>query len=82
VSTGLGDGDTLGAAHGWDLRDSCDLWVGLISPISHIGPIASRSHEYAPDAAMLTDRSILLAPRFQLLAPKLITVPLITDYFA
>jgi hypothetical protein len=70
VSTGVENGDTLDAANGWDLWDS---WVGLISPISHIGPIASRSPEYAPDAAMLIDRSILLAP-------KLITAPLITDY--
>jgi hypothetical protein len=50
VSTGVGDGHTLGAANGWDLRD---LWVGLISPMSHIGPIGSRSPECAPDAAML-----------------------------
>jgi hypothetical protein len=77
VSTGVGDGDTLGAANGWDLWDS---WVGLISPISHIGPIGSRSPECAPDAATLIDRRALLAPRFQLLAPKLITDLLITDY--
>ena len=57
VSTRVEDGDTLGAANGWDLCDSWDLWVGLISPISHIGLIGSRSPEYAPDAAMLIDRS-------------------------
>jgi hypothetical protein len=73
VSTGVGDGDTLGAANGWDLWDSWDLWLGLISPISPIGPIRSRSPECAPDAATLIDRRALLAPRFQLLAPKLIT---------
>ena len=61
ASTGVGDEDTLGAANGWD------LWVGLISPISHIGPIGSRSPEYAPDAAMLIDRST--PPGFHLLAP-------------
>jgi hypothetical protein len=43
VSTGVGDGDTLGAANGLDLWDSWDLLVNLISPISHIGPIGSRS---------------------------------------
>jgi hypothetical protein len=69
VSTGVGDGDTLGAANGWDLWDSCDLWVGLISPISHIGPIGSRSPECAPAAAMLIDRRALLAPGFWLLTP-------------
>jgi hypothetical protein len=54
VSTGVEDGDTLGAANGWD---SWNLLVDLISPISHIGPIRSRSIEYAPDVAMLIDRS-------------------------
>jgi hypothetical protein len=26
MSTGVGDGDTLGGANGWDLWDSWDLW--------------------------------------------------------
>ena len=79
VSTGVRDGDTLGAANGWD---SWDLLVDLISPISHIGPIGSRSPEYAPDTAMLIDRST--PPSCSIPAPsfKLITDPLITDYFA
>jgi hypothetical protein len=74
VSTGVGNGDTLGTANGWDLWDSWDLWVGLISPISHIGPIGSRSPS-ALDAATLIGRRALLAPR-------LTTDSLITDYFA
>jgi hypothetical protein len=53
VSTGGGDRDTLGAASG---RDSRDLWVGLVSPISHIGPIGWRSPDASPDAAMPVDR--------------------------
>ena len=58
VSTGVGDGDTLGAANGWDLWDSWDLWVGLI------GPLRTQSAECAPDAATLIDGRPLLAPRF------------------
>jgi hypothetical protein len=53
VSTGVGDRDTLGAASG---RDPWDVWVGLISPLSHMGPIGSRSPRCAPDAAMLIRR--------------------------
>ena len=51
MSTDVGYGDMLGTANGWD------SWVDLISPISHIGSIGSRSLEYAPDAATLIDRS-------------------------
>jgi hypothetical protein len=57
VSTGVGDGDTLRAAKGWGLWD---LWGGLISPISHIGPMGSRSPDCGPDAAMLIDDLLLL----------------------
>ena len=68
VSTGVGDGVTLGAANRWDLGDSWDLLVDLISPISHIGPIGSRSLECAPDAAMRIDRST--PPSSSILAPS------------
>jgi hypothetical protein len=52
VSTGVGDRDTPGEASGWD------VWVGLISPMSHIGPIGSRSPRCAPDDGMLIDRPV------------------------